>query len=178
MQSLTPERHYMRLFKEIVRHVWKQRQAASDDVIRKVTASLVQTRQRKNRTVDLLLDGRIDQQTYDEQVLRLNTESEEAERQLSDANDEHMDVEAVLEFAEQLVERPKETWLESSHEQKQRLQGVFFPDGLTYTSEGFGTATSCSFFNVLRETTEEKASLASPTRFEPVLSPRKSATLR
>ena len=84
---------------------------------------------------------------------------------------ECMDVEAVLEFASRLVERPKQLWLESSLEQKQRLQGVFFPDGVNYTSEGFGTAVSNSFFNVFREIVGEKVSLASPTGFEPVLSP-------
>jgi hypothetical protein len=68
-----------------------------------------------------------------------------------------MDVEAVLGFAEKLVEQPKELWLQSSLEQKRRPQRVFFPYGLTFTNDGFGTIASDSFFNVLQSFTLEKA---------------------
>ena len=136
-----------------------------------VSATLEALRERKNRVVDLFVDGRMDQDTYDQQVLRLDAEIQEAEQQLHDTDVENMDVEAVLEFAEKLVERPKELWLQSPLEQKQRLQRVFFPDGLTFTNDGFGTAASNSFFNVLQSFTLEKATLASPTGFEPVLPP-------
>ena len=161
----------MRLFKEIVRQVWKQRQTDSEAILRVAKTKLDELRERKNRLVEFLLDGRLDQQTYDEQVQRLTAEMETAKMEFSVADLECMDVEAVLEFAENLVERPKQLWLESTLEQKQRLQSVFFPDGVTYTSEGFGTAPSNSFFNVFREFTSGKVSLASPTGFEPVLSP-------
>ena len=60
----------MRLFKEVVRQVWKQRQAASLAALRGITATLEALRERKNRVVDLFVDGRIDQDTYDQQVLR------------------------------------------------------------------------------------------------------------
>ncbi len=135
------------------------------------TGKLDELRIRKNKLVEFLLDARLDQQTYDEQVQRLSVEMEAAKEEFAAADLECMDVEAVLEFAEKLVEHPKRLWLESSLEQKQRLQSVFFPDGVTYTSEGFGAALSNSFFNVFREFSDEKVSLASPTGFEPVLSP-------
>ena len=77
----------------------------------------------------------------------------------------------MLAFAEKLVERPRRLWLESTLEQKQRLQRVFFPNGVTYTKDGFGTATSNCFFSMLRGVSNEKATLASPTGFEPVLPP-------
>jgi hypothetical protein len=118
-----------------------------------------------------LLDERLDQQTYEEQVQRLNAEMETAKMKFAAADLECIDVEDVLEFAEKLVERPEQLWLKSSLEQKQRLQSVFFPDGVKYTCEGFGTAPSNSFFSVFRELLDEKISLASPTGFEPVLSP-------
>jgi hypothetical protein len=45
------------------------------------------------------------------------------------------------------------------------------PDGVTYTADGFGTAVTNSFFNVFQMFSVEKATLASPTGFEPVLPP-------
>ncbi len=148
IKQLALERRYMRLFKEIVRQVWKQRQADSDAILRAAKATLDGLRERKNKLVEFLLDERLDQQTYDEQVQRLNVEMETAKAEFAAADLECMDVEAVLSFAEKLVEQPKKLWLESSLEQKQRLQRVSFPDGVTYTSEGFETAPSNSFINV------------------------------
>ena len=171
LERLAPERRYMRLFKEIVRQVWKQKVAGSESVLRAAKGKLAELENRKNRLVDFLLEGRLDQQTYDEQTMRLRGEIETAERELREADLEQMDLEAVLAFAEKLVERPRQLWLESTLEQKQRLQRVFFPDGVKYTKEGFGTAVSNSFFSVLRDVSEQKATLASPTGFEPVLPP-------
>jgi site-specific DNA recombinase len=169
--GLAPDRRCMRLFKEIVRQVWKQRQAASEAILRAAKGTLDELMERKNRLVEFLLDGRLDQQTYEEQAQRLNAEIQRAKERFAEADMECMDVEAVMEFAERLVERPKQLWLESSLEQKQRLQRVFFPDGLTYTADGFGTAPTNSLFNVFQMFSVEKASLASPTGFEPVLPP-------
>ena len=70
--ELAPERRYMRLFKEIVRQVWKQRQSDSEAILGLSKTKLNELRERKNRLVEFLLDGRLDQQIYDEQVQRLN----------------------------------------------------------------------------------------------------------
>ena len=168
---LSPEPRYMRLFREIVSQVWKHKQATSEAVLREARITLDNLRDRKKRLVDFYLDGKLDRQTYEEQVERLTAEIEDASANMRGADLDCMDVEAVLEFAEKLVERPHELWVQSSADQKQRLQWVFFPDGITYTHTGFGTASSNSFFNVLREISDENSHLASPTGFEPVLSP-------
>ncbi len=86
----------MRLFKESVRQVWKQKLAASESVLRAAKGKLAELENRKNRLVDFLLEGRLDQQTYDEQTMRLRGEIETAERELREADLEQMDVEAVL----------------------------------------------------------------------------------
>ena len=72
----------MRLFKEIVRQVWKQRVDVSENLMRAAKGKLADLEQRKNRLVDFLLEGRLDQQTYDEQTARLRGEVESAERDL------------------------------------------------------------------------------------------------
>jgi hypothetical protein len=92
--------------------------------------------------------------------VRRGAEIQSAERELHEADVEQLDVEAVLVFAEKLVARPRQLWLESSLEQKQKLQRAFFPDGLPYTESGFGTAPSNSFFSLLGAVPDQKATLA------------------
>ena len=84
---------------------------------------------------------------------------------------EELDVEAVLGFADTILSNPARLWFEAKCEQKQRLQKVFFPQGITFDGENFGTALTGSLFSYLDEIVREKTNLASPTGFEPVLSP-------
>ncbi len=55
-------------------------------------------------------------------------------------------------------------WLELSLDQKQRLQKVLFPGGLSFSSErGFGTAAISNVFNALQHFEGGKSSLATLT---------------
>jgi hypothetical protein len=70
-----------------------------------------------------------------------------------------------------LIRQPSTLWADADLDGKQRLQKAFFPEGVTFTREGFGTTPSISFFNMLEEFTDKNDGLASPTGFEPVLPP-------
>ena len=64
--------------------------------------------------------------------------------------------------------------MEASLDQKQRLQTVFFPEGLRFDGEGFGTAATCLAFKQLGpgETVKDgMASLTTPSwnRYQEIL---------
>jgi len=148
-----------------------QRQVDAGKLLVSSKRNLEELADRKNRLVDALLDGRIDQKTYDGRVDRLQVEIAEAESHLRDVDLENIDIEAVLNFAERLLSAPAQLWLEASLEQKQRLQQVFFPHGVTFSDGGFGTNLSGLLFSAVQPKTEVESNLASPTGFEPVLPP-------
>ena len=62
-------------------------------------------------------------------------------------------------------------WTEFSSEQKQRLQKVLFPQGVTFTGGEFGTAATCFLFNLLQKPEEEKSRMATLPGIEPGLPP-------
>lgn len=171
LDKLSSEAQYLRLFNAIVRDFWKGRQEDSQKMLRIAKGKLSELQFRKDQLVDFLMAGKIDQSTYDEQVERWRSEVAEAESELHKADLECIDVEAILEFTRRLLEQPRRLWEGSTLEQKQRLQSVFFPEGTLYGKAGFGTHLTSSFFSMLRESSGEKTSLASPTGFEPVLPP-------
>jgi len=45
---------------------------------------------------------------------------------------EEMDVESILAFAERVLPSASNLWVQSSLNQKQRLQQLFFPDGVRF----------------------------------------------
>ena len=68
-----------------------------------------------------------------------------------------MDVQGILAFAERVLPSASNLWVQSSLMQKQRLQQVFFPDGIRFDGKTLvGTGTTLPVFNYLSSVSEQK----------------------
>jgi len=68
-------------------------------------------------------------------------------------------VEGILAFAERVLPRASDLWVQASLNQKQRLQQLFFPEGVAFDGNRFNrTATTAPLFNYLApfESADEK----------------------
>lgn len=168
LERLQPKPEYVKLFKEIVLDVWKQKQVEALTQTTALDAQLDDLNERKDKLVEAFVyQQAIDQVTYQRQLDKLSEEITLAELAAHDAKLESFDVEAVLNFAEHVILNAARLWTEFSLEQKQRLQKVVFPEGVTFSEVGFGTAATCLFFNLLQQPQPQKASLVGPAGFEP-----------
>jgi hypothetical protein len=60
-------------------------------------------------------------------------------------------MEGILAFAERILPRAADFWVQASLEQRQRFQQLFVPDGIAFDGNGFvGTAVTAPAFNYLR----------------------------
>ncbi len=171
LKQLTPEPELVARFTSEVRDQWKRRQGDAEAEYAVAQERLSHLKDRKDKLIDLRLDREITQAIFKAKDERLNTDIEEAERELRQVESRFLDLEEVLAFAERIITSSARLWLESSLDQRQRLQNTFFPGGLTFDGDEFGTTSSSSFFSLLKGCCEEESQLASPTGFEPVLSP-------
>ena len=84
---------------------------------------------------------------------------------------DELDVEGILAFAERVLPRAADLWVQASFEQRQRFQQLFFPDGIAFDGNGFvGTAVTAPAFNYLRPIETGKEGLVDLTGIEPVTS--------
>jgi len=84
---------------------------------------------------------------------------------------EEMDVEGIVAFAERVLPSASNLWVQSSLNQKQRLQQLFFPDGMRFDGKRIvGTGTTLPVFNYLSPVSDEKKELVDQTGIEPVTS--------
>ncbi len=78
---------------------------------------------------------------------------------------EELDVEGILAFAERVLPRTADLWVQSSLDQRQRLQQLFFPQGVAFDGNGFvGTAVTAPAFSYLQPVPNEKERMVDQTR--------------
>jgi hypothetical protein len=172
LRRLSPHPEYLQVFGAIVLDVWKEKQADSTLQIAALKDRLKQLDWQKQQLIDAFLYRRdIDKNVFDEQMSKLKEESTLTEMDLHQLRLEELDVEALLKFSQHVLLNAARLWSEATLDQKQRLQQVLFPEGLSYSRGNFGTAKTSMLFQLLEEPAIEKSNLVSPTGFEPVLLP-------
>jgi hypothetical protein len=92
----------------------------------------------------------------------MNADNDQIQRELREAESEHIDLEGVLAFAEKIISRPARLWLEGSLDQRQRLQTVFFPAGITFDEKEFGTGATSLFFSMMKGFVERNGPVVYP----------------
>ena len=84
---------------------------------------------------------------------------------------DELDVEGILAFAERVLPRASDLWVQVSLEQRQRFQQLFFPDGIAFDGKSFvGTRVTAPTFSYLRTIEGGKERLVDLTGIEPVTS--------
>ena len=172
LERLQPKAQYVKALSETVLDVWHTKQAEALAQTVALDHQLSELRERKNKLVEAFVYQKaIDQDTYRQQLDKLNEEITLAEMAANDAKLETFDVEAVLNFAEHIILNAARLWSEYSLEQKQRLQQVLFPEGVQFADGGFRTTATSLIFNLLQQPQPEKTRMATPAGFEPALPP-------
>ena len=107
-----------------------------------------------------LFERTIDIDTYDRHRDKLREELTLVQIDRHSSELEEMDVEGVLAFAERVLPSASNLWVQSSLAQKQRLQQVFFPEGVHFDGKKLvGTGATLPVFNYLNPISDGKKEL-------------------
>ena len=83
---------------------------------------------------------------------------------------DELDVQGILAFAERILPRASDLWVQASLDYKQRLQQLFFPEGIAFDGNRFNrTAVTVTTFQYLARS-ERDENLVDLTGIEPVTS--------
>jgi hypothetical protein len=135
---LQPSAGYMRLVKGRILHVWEQRRAEAKDRTVEQEKRLELIQQKLDRLDDaFLFQQSIDAQSYERQRDRLREEMTLAQIDRHTEAVDELDVEGILAFAERILPRASDLWVQASLKYKQRLQELFFPEGIAFDGNRF-----------------------------------------
>jgi hypothetical protein len=173
LARLQPSAGYMRLLKESVLQIWKARK---DAVARTDLADAERRAKAIQKKLDrldeaFLFERSIDIDVYDRHAEKLREELTLLRMDRHSSEVEELDVEGILAFAERILPRAADLWVQSSLEQRQRFQQLFFPEGIAFDGNGFvGTAVTAPAFSYLRGVGKGNEGLVDLTGIEPVTS--------
>jgi hypothetical protein len=81
---------------------------------------------------------------------------------------DELDVQGILAFAERVLPRALDLWVQASLDYKQRLQALFFPEGIAYDGNRFNrTAVTAPLFSYLAAKNFENEGVVSRLGIEP-----------
>ncbi len=172
LAKLQPSPGYMRLLKESVLQVWKARKAEVEADLANAERK-AQTIQQKLDRLDeaFLFEQSIDIDVYDRHAEKLRQELTLLRMDHHASEVEELDVEGILTFAERILPRTADLWVQASLDQRQRFQQLFFPDGIAFDENGFvGTAVTAPAFSYLRTMEDGNERMVDLTGIEPVTS--------
>ena len=172
LRQLAVEERAVDFFGAVLRDRWEERNAAAARQRKELERRRDQLAQRESKLIAAhVYDAKIDREAFDRERGRLSAERNEIEAQLHRQQTATPDIDRAMSFARSLLSDPAEFWLGASAEQRPRLQRAIYPNGLRFKGELIGTEETSLLFAYLPALGTNEARMASPTGFEPVLSP-------
>jgi len=111
-----------------------------------------------------LYERTIDIERYDRHRDKLREELTLVQMDRHATELEELDVEGILAFAERVLPSASNLWVQSSLNQKQRLQQLFFPEGVRFDGKRLvGTGLTLPVFSYLRPDEDSKVRMVDQT---------------
>ena len=174
---LQPTPGYMRLVKDRILYVWQQRKAEANDRTAEQDQRVRAIQQKLDRLDEVFLYGQtIDATSYTRQRDKLREELTLAKIDHHAEAVDELDVEGNLAFAERILPRASDLWVQASLDYKQRLQQLFFPEGIAYDGNRFNrTAATAPLFSYLAPSESADESVVSRAAFASTFTQKASA---
>ena len=159
---------------------WERRKSTVTDDIADIDRRTKAIQQKLDRLDEAFLFAQsIDIDTYDRHKDKLRQELTLLDIDRHSDLLEKFDVEGILAFAERVLPRASDLWVHASLEQRQRLQQLFFPDGVLFDGKRFvRTGLSTHAFKYLTDVLPVENNLASPPGFVAVWQATFEGTMR
>jgi len=172
LQRLRPTKRTSADFPKIAAKVWAARQGDTEKQLNRLSVRLEDEKRRRRAILDSMLARTISPERFKEEDEESCASISVIEEEIRTVNAARGTMDAFVRFAELQVMDIAAAWQIAGPEQRQRVQNLLFQDGLNYVpGAGILNRSNSSLFSILESTLSKDGMLASPTGFEPVLSP-------
>jgi site-specific DNA recombinase len=167
LKTFQPDSNILELFEAIVLDVWKNKQAERSDEMEGYKKELKALNDKKDRMVELLVKGTLDDQTYKTKMTEIENEIITKKIEVNDTSIELNDIEACLNYCKFFLANIADLWFNADLNLKQRFQTLIFPDKIYINQESFRTTVICLIFKELQKNNADQYKMVAPSGFEP-----------
>jgi DNA invertase Pin-like site-specific DNA recombinase len=172
LRTLKPDKKAVSSFPKIAARVWTTRQGDIEKLSHKQESQSEDQKALRASFKTKWLRGLVNDDDYKIGDAEYAVEIARLEQGLQDTRSKRVTLDAFIRFSELLLMDIAQAWEIADPEQRQRVQNLLFEGGLHYSPEsGILNRSKSSLFSMLEGIKDENILLASPTGFEPVLSP-------
>jgi len=172
LRQIQPNTQMLAALPKAAAQMWAERQGDSEAYTKKVTARLDEKKRLKSELLKAKLRGEVSQSDYADANAEFDAEIKSLQQQINGSHSNGLSLDGFMRFVKVMQVNIAEFWELSPAEQRVGVQNLLFKNGLHYVpkSKEFEHPKSC-LFGVLAGLSVQNGGLASPTGFEPVLSP-------
>jgi site-specific DNA recombinase len=128
---LQPDRDAVADFPKIAARVWEAKQGGCEREAKKLTSSLGEEKERKNKLIDLRTAGELSREEFEDAKAAANRRICEIEEKLLSLDSTRVTAASFAHFAELKITNMASVWRIANPEQRERVQNLLFEGGLT-----------------------------------------------
>ncbi len=171
LRSVQPSAGVVRLFREVVKDVWKSSEVHQEKERKQLQKRLRQIKEKQKKAMDHRMDGDFTRSEYRGYADEFARQATDIEAGLSELGDSNVDMGNCVDYCARVLLNGPDLWRNADLDLRQRFQSFVFPSGFEYFKGSIGTAETAIVFKLLRESKTGKSNMATPTGLEPVLPP-------
>ncbi len=153
---------------EKIRASLNDKQTENTNVLKGIRKEITLMEIKKDRIVELLIDGTLpkDIYIYNKKINEVETEIINKKIQLNDCQDERLDVDEIIDMGKGFLLDLPNLWINMNIDKKRKLQDYLFLEGLYLENNEFRTTEISSVLKVIGDKNYAQSILASQIGFE------------
>ena len=170
LEHLVPTPEFAQTFTKAIKTAHRAMIEQMDEKRRNSLAERDSLGVKRQKLIDMYLDGEIQQAVYEEQYEQIQKKMLLLSDDILHCSGKEKNLDKMIRQALRFLRNAATTWVNGDIKKKREFQITLFPGGLTYTKDGkFGTPLSSMSFNYLEVLNTTDSHMATPTGIEPVL---------
>ena len=170
LEKVKPAKNNINTFKQIVMDRWVKKYKELNQTRTDKEGALEELEDQRKQLVKKYNTGKIAQEEYEVGLDDINNERIAETIVLNETRIEELNVEGILNYAENFMLNVPKLWKDADLDQRQRFQQLIFPEGLTYGKNGFiGTYVLSPVYGIFETSGGRKSTMVVPRGVEPLL---------
>lgn len=169
LKDIIPTNKFIKSFKAIILDVWQNEYKRINSNHQLRLKRINELKNDKMKLIEMKKKELLPDEDFKEEFDKLRIELDKAEADLSETKIQEFNVDEAVDYVFDFIKTLPDHWINSSYEQKIKLQGLIFAEKPIYDNMRFQTTKLSPILQIKKDLAFTNSSFVAPTGIEPVL---------